>query len=147
LEVVGQWGHLQSSKQPAWCRRRPLWVGRDRDNRKVFTLSLFVEIRVYKLKPRTRPDFHRLVVGQSVPMLHHWKVDLVAYGPSLHDDDSYFLIRAYASLEDRQTSQDAFYASDDWRRGPRQAILECIASDTSVVIEMDATTVDALRRS
>lgn len=110
-------------------------------------MKRFVEIRGYNLKPRTRADFHRLVTERSVPMLRRWEVDVVAFGPSLHDDDSYFLIRAYASLEARQRSQDAFYGSDEWRRGPRQEILDCIDGDTSVVIEIDAVTIDALRRA
>jgi hypothetical protein len=104
-----------------------VWRASDRHStrhkKKGLSLRRFVEIRAYNLKPGTRPDFHRLVVEPSVPMLHRWKVNLVAYGPSLHDDDSYFLVRAYASLEDRRTSQDAFYASDEWCRGPRQSIL------------------------
>jgi len=110
-------------------------------------LNQFVEIRSYNLKPATRAEFHRLVVEQSLPMLHRWHVDVVAFGPSPHDDDSYFLIRAYQSMEDRKRSQDAFYSSDEWRCGPRQAIVDCIESDTSVVIEMDTDTIDGLRRA
>jgi hypothetical protein len=109
-------------------------------------MNRFVEIRSYNLKPGTRPEFHRLVMEHSLPMLQRWRVDVVACGPSPHDDTSYYLIRAYASLEDRERSQDAFYGSDEWRRGPRQAILDCIESDTSVVIEMRVSTLDGLRR-
>jgi len=109
-------------------------------------MNRLVEIRSYNLKPGTRAEFHRLVVENSLPMLSRWNVDVVAHGPSLHDDDSYFLIRAYASLEDRQRSQDAFYGSDEWRRGPRQAIVDCIESDVSVVIEMYPDAIDRLRR-
>ena len=109
-------------------------------------MNRFVEIRSYNLKPGRRAEFHRLVVDQSMPMLQRWKVDVVAFGPSLHDAASYFLIRAYASLEDLERSQDDFYGSDEWRAGPRQAIVDCIESDTSVVIEMDPETIDRLRR-
>jgi hypothetical protein len=109
-------------------------------------MTKFVEIRTYNLKPGTRAEFHRLVVEQSLPMLRRWQVDVVAFGPSLHDDDSYFLIRAYTSLEDRERSQEAFYGSDEWRRGPRQAIVDCIENDASVVLEMDIDTIDRLRR-
>lgn len=105
-----------------------------------------VEIRSYNLKPGAAADFHRLVTEQSVPLLHRWGVDVVAFGPSLHHDDSYYLIRAYASLEDLETSEDAFYGSDEWRRGPRRAILNRIDSYTSAVIEIDAATVEGLRR-
>jgi hypothetical protein len=35
--------------------------------------------------------------------------------------------------------------SDEWRQGPREAIVSRIESMTSVVIEMDEATVDGLR--
>jgi hypothetical protein len=38
-----------------------------------------------------------------------------------------------------------FYGNDEWRQGPRNAILSRIESMTSVVIVMDEATVDALR--
>ena len=109
-------------------------------------MSRFVEIRSYRLKPGTGADFHRLVVEQSLPMLKRWNVDVVAYGPSLHDADAYYLIRAYSSLSARQESQDAFYGSVEWRQGPRDAILALIESHTSFVIEMEEKELESLRR-
>ncbi len=109
-------------------------------------MKKLVEIRSYNLKPGRREEFHRLVVEKSLPMLKRWKVDVVAFGPSPHDSNSYYLIRAYDSLDDRQASQDAFYGSPEWRQGPREAIIALIESDTSIVIEMEESTVDALRR-
>jgi NIPSNAP len=108
-------------------------------------MSCIVEIRSYNLKPGTRAEFHRLVSEQSMPMLQRWQVDVVAYGSSLHDEDSYYLMRSYASLEDRQQSQDAFYGGDEWRQGPREAILALIDTSTSVVIEVDEATLKGLR--
>ena len=109
-------------------------------------MGLFVEIRSYNLKPGTRQEFHRLFVEQALPMLKRWKVDVVRYGPSPHDEDSYYLIRAYAGLEDREKSQDAFYGSDEWRQGPREPLLAMIDNYTSIVIEMEKSTVGALRQ-
>ena len=106
---------------------------------------LVVEIRSYNLKPGTRAAFHRLVVHEAVPMLQRWGVDLLAYGPSPHDEVSYYLIRAYRSLHDRQRSQDAFYGSAEWREGPRERILAPIESYTSIALPLDAGTVTALR--
>jgi hypothetical protein len=108
-------------------------------------MKKFVEIRSYNLNPGSRDEFHRLVCEQSLPLLKRWGVDVVAFGSSPHDDTSYYLIRAYKDLDDRQSSQDAFYASPDWRQGPREAILSLIDSDTSIVIEMEDAVVDALR--
>ncbi len=104
-----------------------------------------IEIRSYNLKPGTRTEFHRLVLEESLPMLKRWGVDVVAFGPSLHDDDSYYLIRAYDSLADREASQAAFYGSAEWRQGPREAIVSKIDNDTSIVIELDLSTIAAMR--
>lgn len=109
-------------------------------------MKKFVEIRSYNLKPSSREEFHRLVLEKSLPMLKKWKVDVVAFGPSPHDENSYYLVRAYQSLEDRQASQDVFYGSPEWRQGPREAIIALIESDTSIVIEMEESVVDALRK-
>ena len=108
-------------------------------------MSRIVEIRTYTLHPGARPDFDRLVIEHSLPMLARWKVDVVTYGRSLHDDLSCFLIRAYDSLEHRKASQDAFYGSAEWKEGPRKAILALIEGYTTVVVEMDARAVEALR--
>jgi hypothetical protein len=93
-----------------------------------------IEIRSYNLKPGTRDQFHKLFVEQSLPMLKRWKVEVVSYGTSFHDEDSYYLMRAYSSLEERQKSQDAFYGSDEWRQGPRESILALIINYTTVVV-------------
>ncbi len=108
-------------------------------------MNKFVEIRTYTLKPGARDDFDRIAAEQAIPMLRRWDVDVVAHGPSPHDDDSYYLIRAYSSLAERKRSQDAFYGSEEWKNGPQPAILSLIGTFTSVVLELDANTVDALR--
>lgn len=105
-----------------------------------------VEIRTYNLKPGSGGEFHRLVEERSVPMLRRWNVDLVAHGPSRHDAESYVLIRAYDSLDDRRRSQDAFYSSDEWRDGPQREILSCIYRYTTAVLELDTETIDGLRQ-
>lgn len=104
-----------------------------------------VEIRSYNLKPGTRERFHARFEREALPMLRRWKVDVVAYGPSLHDSDSYYLMRAFPSVPDRQRSEDAFYGSDEWRNGPREATLADIVSYTTIVIGLDETTIRGLR--
>ena len=104
-----------------------------------------VEIRSYNLKPGSRDEFHRLVRERSIPMLHRWGVDVVAFGPSQHDETSYYLIRAYDSLDHRQASQAAFYGGAEWREGPRDEIVPWIESYTSIVIEMETGLVEGLR--
>ena len=104
-----------------------------------------LEIRSYNLKPGTRDRFHQLFLKEALPMLKRWKVDVVAYGPSLHDPDSYFLMRAFDGVEVRQKSEDAFYGSDEWTKGPRERVLSDIDSYTTVVIRLDETTMQGMR--
>jgi NIPSNAP len=131
---------IKALSAPARSRSCRSCIHRRRHNRPRATereqvsMTAVVEIRTYKLLPGSGAAFHRTVVEESVPMLQRWGVDVVAFGPSLDDDDSYYLIRSYASLEERQRSQDAFYGSDEWRRGPREAVVSRIESDSSVVL-------------
>jgi NIPSNAP len=104
-----------------------------------------VEIRSYNLKSGTRAEFHRLFERDALPLLRRYAVDVVAYGPSLHDSDSYFLIRSFASVGERQRSEDTFYGSAEWRQGPREAVLACIDTYTTVVIPVDDATLRSLR--
>jgi NIPSNAP len=109
-------------------------------------MNRVVEIRSYNLKSGTRERFHQRFLREALPMLRRWKIDVVAYGPSLHDSDSYYLMRSYSSAQDRQRSEDAFYGSDQWKQGPREAILADIESYATVVIGVDDVTLQGLRR-
>jgi hypothetical protein len=110
-------------------------------------MQRLVEIRSYKLKPGSGVRFHHLVTTQSMPLLRERKMEVVAFGPSLHDPDGYFLVRAYDSLEHLRSSQEAFYSSDAWRKGPRQSIIELIESDWNVVLWLTPQAVAAMRES
>jgi hypothetical protein len=107
---------------------------------------MILEIRTYNLHPGTRDAFHALVVEHSLPMLDRWKMDVVSYGASAHDDNTYYLMRAFASLADRDAQEDAFYSSDEWRQGPRESILALIESFTTLVIAVDETVLAGLRQ-
>jgi hypothetical protein len=106
-----------------------------------------LEIRSYTLKSGVRDDFQTLFVRDVLPLLQRSRIDVVAYGPSLHDRDSYFLMRAFASLEEREKSEELFYGSAEWRNGPRAAVLAAIDSYTTAVIRVDASVVEELRKS
>jgi NIPSNAP len=93
-----------------------------------------IEILILNLKPGTRDEFHRVYVERSLPILKKWNINVVAHGPSLHDQYSYYVIRSFKNLEDRQKSEDDFYGSEDWRKGPRETILSLIESMSTVVV-------------
>lgn len=106
-----------------------------------------VEIRTYNLKENSRDNFHRLFVDKAMPLLKKWNIQVVGYGPSLHDKNTYTLIREYQSVDQMQKSEDAFYASDEWRKGPREPILALIDNYTTLVITADQELVTQLRKS
>ncbi len=109
--------------------------------------SRVVEIRSYNLKPGTRDRFHQLFLKEALPMLRRWKVDVVAYGPSLHDKDSYCLMRGFEGVDARQKAEDAFYGSEEWIKGPRERVLADIDSYTTIVLHLDELTVQGLRKA
>jgi len=62
---------------------------------------------------------HARFAERALPMPAAWGTDVVAFGPSAHDADAYYLIRRYRDLD----RKGAFYRSDAWRDGPRESIL------------------------
>jgi len=110
-------------------------------------MKRLVEIRAYKLKPDTAGTFHGAVLAKAVPMLREWGTEVVAFGPSAHEPDTYYLIRAYDSLADLTTRQEAFYGSEAWRDGPRESIVPLIESYLSTVLWLSPESIDDLRRS
>ena len=110
---------------------------------------MILEIRTYRLKPGTRDEFVRLMREESLPLLKKWGVDVVDAGASLVAEDGAeeaYLVRAFSSIEEREKQEAAFYGSDEWRRGPREAVISRIESYHTIVIEASAEAVRALRR-
>jgi hypothetical protein len=110
-------------------------------------MNRLVEIRAYKLKPGATEEFHAAVKTVAVPMLLRWGTEVVAFGPSAHEQDAYFLIRAYDDLADLTARQDAFYGSEEWRDGPREEIVSRIESYLSTVLWLSPESIEDLRRS
>lgn len=104
-----------------------------------------IEIRSYNLKPGSRSQFQKLFVEQALPLLNKWKIEVAAYGPSLHDENSFFLARAYSNLNHRQQSQDAFYGSKEWVLGLREAVLALVENYTTVVLSRSNFNINGIR--
>lgn len=105
-----------------------------------------VKILLYTRKPGTGHEFQQIMQDVSVPLHRNVGMDVVACGNSLHDADSYYLIRVYDSLEHLEISQDEFYRSDTWRNGLKKAIIERILTSVTSVIKLDAVSINSLRQ-
>lgn len=93
-----------------------------------------IEILILNLRPGTRDEFHQLYIKESLPLQQKWNINVVAHGASLHDDNSYYVIRSFKGLDEREKQIDAFYNSDDWQKGPRSAILANIESMSTAIV-------------
>lgn len=104
-----------------------------------------VELLQYILQPGTGQEFHEIMVRKSAPLHREAGIDIVAFGCSLHDEDSYYLLRAFNNIEHMKTSQEAFYGSEAWQKGPRVAIIERIKISVKSVMTLPETVIDGLR--
>ena len=96
----------------------------------------FVEVRVYKLKPGMRDAF-KSAADEVMEMLARHRINVVGHGPSAHDADSYYLMRAYPSLEAREQSLQGFYGSEEWAQRFNDRVTGMIESYNTVVLERD----------
>ena len=92
---------------------------------------MIFEIRTYRLKPGTIDDFVAIMRDESAPLLAEAGIRVVDFGASLVSEDGHeeaYLIRAFDSVEQRDEQENAFYSSDVWLRGPREAIVSTRSS-------------------
>ena len=106
---------------------------------------VMVEIRTYHLKPGKRAQFHQMLTEESLSMLHDQGIRVVRFGPSLHDKDSYVLIRAFSSMPSRIQQEEAFYGSENWLKHYDERVMAMIDISVTVVISMSEAAVAALQ--
>ena len=99
-----------------------------------------IEIQTLNLRPGTREKFRQLYLAESLPLQRKWNIDVIAHGPSLLDENSYYVIRSFESPEDRKKKQDAFSNSDEWQKGPRTAVLGMIDNIAAIAIPAETFT-------
>lgn len=102
-----------------------------------------VEIRTYKLKPGATDKFVA-AFERALPLVRA-SMDVVAFGRSDHEHESFYLIRAYADREQLVEQQDAFYSSDAWRNGPRQPLVDCLEDYLNTLLWLSDESVEDLR--
>ncbi|MFI7536677.1 NIPSNAP family protein [Streptosporangium sp. NPDC049376] len=109
---------------------------------------MILEIRTYRLKPGTGDEFVRVMQEESVPLLEKAGIRVVDCGASLVAEGGHeeaYLIRAFASLEEHHRQEEAFYGSDAWRHGPREAIVSRIDSSHTIVLDVPERAAEAFR--
>jgi hypothetical protein len=77
-------------------------------------------------------------------MLTRHEIDVVGYGPSLADDEHYYLARAFSSASRREHQLRAFYESEEWRLRYERDVMELIDAYHVVVIPLTSCIGQAL---
>ena len=105
-----------------------------------------LEIRTYRIRRGKRDEFGRRV-SAVLPLLQRYGIDVVGHGPSIDDAEHYVLLRSFASLDQLDEQERAFYEGDEWRAGPREGILELIETYHTVVLRSTPEAVRTLAES
>jgi ketosteroid isomerase-like protein len=108
---------------------------------------MLLDVRIYRIHAGRRAEFDVLVRHETVPMARRYGQQVLAFGPSAHDDDSYFLIRAFGSPEERTEMLARFYDSEEWRTTYDARVMALIESYQTAVIAATPETVGHLREA
>lgn len=103
-----------------------------------------VEIRTYKLKDGCAQRFVA-AFRNALTLVSASGTDVVAFGRSDHEHESFFLIRAYDDHAHLTAQQDAFYSSAAWRHGPRQPLVDCLEDYLNTLVWLSEESVEDLR--
>ena len=98
-------------------------------------MNSLIELRVYTLKPDTRPAFQQRFEQQILPMLERFGIEVVRAGPSLHDGVSFHLVRRFPSLAEREAQLARFYGSEEWLSQHDAAVMAMIETYSTCVVE------------
>jgi hypothetical protein len=104
-----------------------------------------LEVRIFRVHHGRRNELLDRFRDQLLPMLKRHGVEPIHYGPSLHDDDSVFLIRAWPSVAERQEKLDAMYGGADWLMNQEQQVLDMIDTMDTCVFGADEWLIGAIQ--
>lgn len=108
-----------------------------------------LELRTYRTVPGGAEALADLMRTAAVPLLLRHGIDVVACGvsrdPRDGDPPDVYLFRAFPDEATRAAQEAAFYGSSAWRGGPQEAVLGLIESFHTVVLELPASAIVALR--
>ena len=104
-----------------------------------------LELRIVRLHHGRRNEFAVRFHDQLLPMLRSHGMEIIHYGPSLHDEDSFFLIRAWPSVEERQATLDTMYGGADWLMNQEPYLLDMIHSMDTCVLDADEWLIGAMK--
>lgn len=107
------------------------------------TETALVELRIFKLRPGTREEFHRVSHENTIPLMRECGITVLSYGPSLNEDDSYYLVRHFASADERDVLGQSLYAHPEWDQY-EEPVGAMMTGYHTVVMPAKSAVIDAL---
>ena len=95
-----------------------------------------LEIRLFTLTPGTRAEFDRISREETIPLMRRLGIAVIAHGPSLNNDNGYFLLRAFSSEAERVELSQSLYATAEWMEKYDAPIMAMIADYDTAVMPM-----------
>jgi hypothetical protein len=105
------------------------------------TGTRLLELRVFKLHPGTREEFDRVSREDTVPLMRKIGITVVAFGPSLYDEDSSYLLRAFDDEQQRVELGGSLYELPEWEQYD-EPVMKMIADYHTVVFPMSAEAIE-----
>jgi len=90
-------------------------------------MSWLLELRIFKVKPGTRDEFDRISREGTIPLMRECGITVLSYGPSLLDENEWYLMRAFPDLDSRVELAGSLYARPEWNANfeePVSAMIE-----------------------
>jgi len=106
----------------------------------------YLEVLTYKVSAGRREDFHAALQA-ALGAMERAGLCIVGFGPSAHDADSYFLLRAYPSLESRSHSLDRCYCGQEWLKDYDPALAPLVQSCSTVVLPCEPEGIEKLKHT
>lgn len=96
---------------------------------------MIVEMRTYKLKPGTRPQFLEVFRTRSVPA--HDAIGMKLLGPflSIEDPDTFFFMRGFPDLASRAPMKAQFYEGKLWKNELENLLMPMIEKYEVVLVD------------
>ena len=106
----------------------------------------YLEVLTYRISPGLRAVFHE-ALQQALPAMERAGLTIVGFGPSAHDADSYFLLRAYPSLESRGQTLERCYCSQEWLKHHDPVLAALVVESSTVVLPCEPEGIEKLKHT
>jgi len=104
---------------------------------------MLLDVRIYRIQSGKGTEFDELVRNETVPLARSFGHLVVDFGPSVENNDVYYLIRSFPTREDRKVSLERLYTSAEWLDRYDTRVSELLVSYETVVLPVAGSVVTA----